>query len=886
MKKHRSRDTVSRSPTKRTAASRASSGKKPRNDLPLHRLEAVLDTINDHLVNYDLQWRYTYVNDRAAAVLRLPKEELLGKCIWDLFPEAIGNQYYKELHLALAEQRVIRSEHYYAPFATWFENYIYPHPDGVTVFSTDITMRKKAEQALRDSEQRFARFMQNLPGLAWIKDTRGRYVYANDAAARVFQVGLDDLYGKTDAEVFPPEIATQFRNNDLRALESGNRIETVETLQHSDGVVHHSIVSKFPIFDETGEATLIGGIAIDITERKNAEFALQESENRFRMMANATPALIWTADPDGIITFLSDRWFEYSGVEREQQAKERPSILHPGDIERREQAWRAALRNGTPYEIEVRMRRHDGEYRWFISRAVPIRNQAGEIKGWFGSSTDIHDRKLAEIALRESETRFRLMANATTSIIWTADPDGAITFSSDRWFEYTGISRERNVRDWPEVLHPDDIDRCTREWTAALRNGTPYEIEVRNRRHDGEYRWFITRAIPVHDETGAIKCWFGSTTDIHDRKMAEEALKEADRRKDRFLATLAHELRNPLAPIRNSLHLLRMPIDKAAIERVHDMMERQINHMVRLVDDLMEVSRITRGQIELRKVPLDLATVIQNSVETSLPLIEAAGHHLEISLPPEAIQLDADPVRLAQIFSNLLNNAAKYTEHGGRIRLAAWREEDSVIVSVRDNGIGIDAEALPHIFDMLNRARHNVRGGLGVGLTLARNMVQMHGGGIEAHSEGPGHGSEFIVRLPSAPGAEPIAAPPVPVSDARTPLCILVVDDNRDAADSLCMLLRFLGHTPHVAHDGPSALAAVETHRPGIVLLDLGMPGMDGYEVARRIRQRRKSGDIALIALTGWGQEEDRRRTQAAGFDRHLVKPVDLNLLQSLLAEF
>ncbi|HEX5055378.1 MAG TPA: PAS domain-containing protein [Gammaproteobacteria bacterium] len=724
------------------------------------RLEVVLDTINDHLVSYDLEWRYTYVNDRAAALLGRSKQELLGKCIWDLFPEAVGNQYYRELHQAVAEQRVIRSEHYYAPFATWFENHIYPYADGVTVFSADITWRKNAEHALRESEQRFARFMQNLPGLAWVKDEQGRYVYANEAAARAFQVSRDELFGRTDAEVFPPEIAAQFRDNDRRALASKTGIETVETLTHSDGVVHHSIVSKFPILDETGAPALVGGMAIDITELKKAEFALQESEARFRMMANATPSLTWTADPAGNTTFLSDGWFEYSGLPRQQELLDRPDILHPDDMERRQRAWETALREGTPYEIEIRMRRHDGEFRWFISRATPL-----------------------------------------------------------------------------------------------------------------------------YDETGAVKGWFGSITDIHDRKLAEQALYEADRRKDRFLATLAHELRNPLAPIRNSLHLLRMPIDDAAAGRVHEMLERQIKHMVRLVDDLMEVSRITRGQIELRKEPLDLAFAIQSAVETSRPLIEAAGHRLEISLPREMLTLHADVVRLAQVFSNLLNNAAKYTEHGGRIALAARRDGAMAEVSVCDNGIGIGAEALPHIFDMFSRANNNTQDGLGVGLTLAHSMVQMHGGTIEARSAGSGQGCEFIVRLPLSQQEQPAesTAPPAPETRPAS-RSILVVDDNRDAANSLCMLLQLLGNTVQVAHDGPSALTAIEKFRPAVVLLDLGMPVMDGYEVARRIRQESRFDKIMLVALTGWGQEEDRKRTQAEGFNEHLIKPVDLDKLQSLLA--
>jgi signal transduction histidine kinase len=370
-----------------------------------------------------------------------------------------------------------------------------------------------------------------------------------------------------------------------------------------------------------------------------------------------------------------------------------------------------------------------------------------------------------------------------------------------------------------------------------------------------------------------------------------EQLAEMDRRKDEFLATLAHELRNPLAPIRNSLHILRMSGGSGpAAERIYEMMERQVGHMVRLVDDLLEVSRITRGKIELRKERVTLASILHSAVETSRPLIEAARHQLAISLPPEPIMVEADPVRFAQVIANLLNNSAKYTEEGGQIWLTAKPEEGEVIISIRDNGLGIPAQLLPRVFDMfaqVDRTLKRAQGGLGIGLTLARTLVHMHGGRIDAHSEGPGKGSEFIVRLPLAPPEqlETLISPQAATASPKMNPCrVLVVDDNRDAADSLGMVLGFLGADVVAVYEGATALETMRTYRPSIVLLDLGMPGMDGYEVATRIRQDPELRGVTLIALTGWGQEEDRRRTQAAGFDHHLVKPVEAAALQALLA--
>ncbi len=621
--------------------------------------------------------------------------------------------------------------------------------------------------ALRASEQRFARFMQHLPGLAWIKDLQGRYVYANGAAEAAFRTPRDRLYGRTDDEVFPPETAAQFKENDRRALTGGTGIQTVETLEHDDGIVHHSIVSKFPILGPDGRTALVGGMAIDITERK----AVAES-------------------------------------------------------------------------------------------------------------------------LRQSEERFRFLAETIPSIVWTAGPDGTITYTNRRWLDYTGLTPEQNARGWPElVLHKDDYDRCVALWSEALREGKAYEIEVRNRRHDGAYRWFVTRAVPLKDAGGRVACWFGVTTDIHDQKELQERLRDTDRRKDEFLATLAHELRNPLAPIRNALHVLHGADGDAATRAgVLKMMERQVGHMVRLVDDLLEVSRITRGQIELRKEPVELAAVVGSAVETSRPLIEAARHRLTVGLPAESVVLEADPVRLAQVIADLLNNAARYTEEGGAIALSARRDGRHVVVSVRDSGIGIPADVLPKVFDTFtqgDRSDGRARGGLGIGLTLVKRLVLMHGGSVDATSDGPGRGSEFVVRLPLGEGRS-AGAPAAPRAPGRkAPLAgrrVLVVDDHRDAADSLALLLRLLGAEAHVARDGPQALEAVGTVRPAVVLLDIGMPGMDGYEVARRVRLRPEWREVVLVALTGWGQEEDRRRSREAGFDHHLVKPVDPPALEALLA--
>lgn len=376
---------------------------------------------------------------------------------------------------------------------------------------------------------------------------------------------------------------------------------------------------------------------------------------------------------------------------------------------------------------------------------------------------------------------------------------------------------------------------------------------------------------------------------LAERERIAEQLLANDRRKDEFLAILAHELRNPLAPIVNSLRLLGFSGgDASQTTRIREIMERQVSHMVRLVDDLLGISRITRGKIELRRETVELSDSVTAAVDSVRSAVEAAKHELVVELPDEAVALEADPVRLAQIFTNVLTNAVKYTDPGGHIRIAVTLEEDRVAVTVRDDGRGIPREMLPRVFDLFMQVEHDAsrtQGGLGIGLTLVHRLVELHGGSVSVFSDGPGRGSEFTIRLPlldrrPAEG-EPRGAGPPKADFARRR--VLIVDDNRDAADSLAALLSLLGAETEVVYSGYEALRKISSYRPSVVLLDIGMPGMDGHEVARRIRRKPEYRDVTLIAMTGWGQEQDRSRTQAAGFDHHLTKPADVNVLASLL---
>ncbi len=400
------------------------------------------------------------------------------------------------------------------------------------------------------------------------------------------------------------------------------------------------------------------------------------------------------------------------------------------------------------------------------------------------------------------------------------------------------------------------------------------------------YDWQIHR-ISLPEGRFGVVCYF---IDISAHVLAQEELKEADRRKDEFLATLAHELRNPLAPLRNGLQVMKLASqDGEVVEQVRAMMERQLGQMVRLIDDLLDVSRISRGKIELKRARVELARVIQNAVETSRPLLEQAGHELTVNMPAEPIYVDGDLTRLAQIFANLLNNAAKFTERGGRVSLVAERRGRDAVVTVRDSGVGIPATMLRKIFEMftqVDRSLEKSHGGLGIGLTLVKQLAEMHGGSVEARSDGPGRGSEFTVRLPMSVSRIEAPSNERGGEDARhaAQRRILIADDNQDAAASLAMMLGIMHNETQVAHDGEQSLKLAAAFRPDIVMLDLGMPKLNGYDAAHRIREQPWGRNMVLVALSGWGQEEDRRKSQEAGFDFHLVKPVEPAALEQLLA--
>jgi two-component system CheB/CheR fusion protein len=500
-------------------------------------------------------------------------------------------------------------------------------------------------------------------------------------------------------------------------------------------------------------------------------------------------------------------------------------------------------------------------------------------------------------ALVESEQRFRAAVDAVQGVLWTNSAQGEMQGEQSAWAALTAQSIDQYQGfGWSAAVHPDDAQPTIDAWLAAVRERKPFAFEHRVRRHDGTWRDFSVRAIPILDAFGTIREWVGVHIDITEQREGERslrnieaALREANTRKDVFLATLSHELRNPLAPIRNAATFLaKGALSPEDHERSRLIIVRQVRHMAALLDDLLDVSRITRGVFELKKEHVNLQGLLAEALETARPLIDSKRHSVKLDWPSEPMEIDADPIRIVQILANLLTNAAKYTDPEGVITFGARAIGVDITLFVRDTGIGIAPRMLKEVFEMFAQVapeQKRTEGGLGIGLALVKGLVGLHGGRIEARSEGLERGSEFIVFLPSLRLASGTLQEAAQAGNAVAPSSkrVLIADDNRDGAESLGMLMESSGHMVYLAHTGVEALHVAATYRPHVAILDIGMPGMDGYQVAQKIRDQAWGMHMTLIALTGWGQEDDKRRAQRAGFDHHLTKPVDPAVLEELL---
>ena len=657
--------------------------------------------------------------------------------------------------------------------------------------------------------------------------------------------------------------------------------------------------SAAPIRDEFGEVSGCVLIFRDVSTQRRQEQDKASQLQAARFLASIVESsddAIVSKSLDGIIqswNAAAERLFGYTA---DQAVGRHISLVIPPERIAEEDRILASLRAGQRIEhFETERERSDGQ-RISVSLTIsPIRDAEGAVIGASKIVRDITDRKRAEA---EQQKLVTLVENST-DFIGICDLAGTPLFINSAGMRMVGLDDIEHARRTPvaSFFFPEDQPWIMNEFFPSVLEKGHGEVEVRFRHFKtGEARWMAYKVLTLPDATGRPVALATVSQDVTERKRFEDTLRkvaidlsEADRRKNEFLAMLAHELRNPLAPIRHAIQALRLAErDRTSGHAATEMLERQVRQMVRLVDDLLDMSRINSGKIELRKDLIELAPIIDQAVEATRALHKSMNHELTVTLPPNPIYLDADPARLTQVVGNLLNNACKFTDSGGHVWLTVEQDGAQAVIRVRDNGIGIAADQLPRLFEMfmqLDTSQERSREGLGIGLTLVKTLVEMQGGTVEAHSEGLGRGSEFVIRLPTVaemPRALPrqTTAEPLPAVRRR----ILVVDDNEDAAEWLATVLRLNGHETHVAHDGLEAVRSAERIRPDAVLLDIGLPRLDGYEACRRIRAQSWGQDLLLVALTGWGQDEDRQKSRDAGFDAHLVKPVDDQVLLKLLA--
>jgi signal transduction histidine kinase/CheY-like chemotaxis protein len=631
------------------------------------------------------------------------------------------------------------------------------------------------------------------------------------------------------------------------------------------------------------------------------------SHDLFEAVFNSSPIghYLLSPTPEATILAVNDTFLAASGRTREELVGVSLFVAFPrnpddpadtGETDLRRSLARVVA-TGLPdrlpaqrYPIPVTLPNGEPgfEERFWSAVSTPTFAADGTILCISHTTNDVTEQVRSAAAMRDSEARYRALTNATADVVYRMSPD----WSQLRQLDGRGFLKDTSdaSRYWIDDYIPaQDQERIHQAIGEAIRAKAVFELEHRVRRLDGSVGWTYSRAVPMLDARGEIHEWIGAASDITERKLAEEKLRESDRRKDEFLAMLAHELRNPLAPIGAAAALLqRARLDEGLVRKTSQIIGRQVAHMTELIDDLLDVSRVTRGQVELDAAALDMRDIVTDAVEQVMPLVRARGQQLDVDVPAQDMRVMGDKKRLVQVLANLLNNAAKYTQEGGRLRLTAVVRGDAVTVDVADNGIGMAPELAARAFDLFAQAERTsdrASGGLGLGLALVKSLVELHGGTVTCASEGPGRGSHFTVTLPRLAAA---AAQDVPQHDAPAApgggLSIMVVDDNVDAAATLAMLLEATGHRVIVEHEPLQALERARRDKPRVCLLDIGLPGMDGYELARRLRAQPATAHALLVAITGYGQDSDRELASEAGFDRHLVKPIDLDTLQATLA--
>jgi PAS domain S-box-containing protein len=864
------------------------------------RYRRLVEAAHDGIGEIDLDGRLVYVNDRLAAMLGYRPADMIGRLATDFAFEAD--------HAAATEQMEQRSRGTRRSFEwrfrhrngseVWTLAGAAPlfddgrHVGSVGIFS-ELTTRRAAVERLRISEERFRTSVNSLLDcfaiFSAIRDTDGQIVdflveFVNDAVCKSNATTREALVGQTLLGLRPVHRTSGLFDAYRRVVEEG--VPLSREMEFLEVVVDGGRIGRW--INVRANRLGDGFVAAweDVTERKRLETS-------FRELADAAPAILWETEPAGSCTFLSRGWTEFTGQEtNDALGYGWRDLVHPDDFAGVRRTFAAASAEWAECRFECRLLSRTEGYRWVLAACRPRFDPQGSFLGYAGSIVDIDEHKRAEVRLRESEERMRIAAEVarvgtfewnirTNENLWTPELEAIYGLPPGSF----GGSYEA----WRACVHPADIEATERRVEESLQTGS-LQTEWRILWPDGTVRWLEARGWVFHDSAGKPLRMIGVNFDITDRKRANEALREASERKDAFLAVLAHELRNPLGPVRNAAVILsRVGQDGDIARQATQVIERQVSHMARLTDDLLDVSRIARGHIRLRTEPVNLCEIVWQTTEDYRQTLQVgSGLTLELDIPDTPVWADADPVRLAQAIGNLLHNAGKFTDAGGCVRVELREQDDTASIAVTDDGRGISGDMLARLFEPFSQADDSLdrsAGGLGLGLALVKGLIDLHKGSVRAHSRGLGQGSTFTLTLPVRPAPAQQRVARSPGTDEQRGLDILIIEDNVDAAASLQALLMLDGHRAVVAADGRAGMEAALRARPDVVLCDIGLPGgMDGCAVARRLRADPAFRDVTLVAVTGYGQEDDRQRSADAGFDLHMLKPVDLARLGELLA--
>jgi PAS domain S-box-containing protein len=849
--------------------------------------------------NQPIDYRFLEINPVFEQQTGLKQAE--GKTARQLLPNLEPHWFEIYGQVALTGQP-IRFENGSEVMNRWFEVSAFRIGDAasrnVAILFKDISDRKQAEAQRQRSEAILQAFITASPIALALFDRHLRFLYANEAQACLNGLPLSEHLGRTLWDVVP-QIAPQFAPMLHQVIEAQEPVLNLEfSGEVRPGIFRSTIANHYPVCLPTGEVIGVGVAVMDVTDLTLAQQELRESESRFRTLADNISQFAWMADEKGWLFWYNRRWFEYTGTTLEEmQGWGWQKVHHPDHVERVVTKFRHCIEAGEIWEDTFPLRGQDGQYRWFLSRAVPVRNDQNKVLRWFGTNTDINDRKHAEEALRQSEERYRCLAELIPQLVWTANGEGALLDVNQRWTDFTGLSVEQaHIQGWERVVHPEDIPLLSQKWTEAVQQGTIYQAEGRMRRADGIYRWHLHQAIPQKNEQGQIVKWFGTATDIEAQKqleierdsllqreqVARAVAERANRIKDEFLAVLSHELRSPLNPILGWVQLLQTrKFDDTTTAKALATIERNARLQTQLIDDLLDISKILRGKLTLTTASVNLSLVIQAAIDTVMTAASAKSISLDSELATIR-NVSGDAARLQQVVWNLLSNAIKFTPSHGQVHIRLEEIGNQAQITVHDTGKGISAEFLPYLFESFRQEDASITrkyGGLGLGLAIVRQLVEAHGGTIMAESPGDGLGATFTVQLPllnTEPAIELPEEIPQPELDLNG-IRVLCVDDDPDARELLTVLLSQYGATVLTVASAAEVLANLESFQPAVLVSDIGMPEVNGYTLIQQIRALppETGGDIPAIALTAYAREEDYQQAITSGYQRHVSKPLE-----------